>query len=110
MGSSPHPARDPAIDDWTVLYHVPRSQVWEGSRGGQRGNLHLHATSTLQIGRMVRHAGSYAKALCGKAGWYTRPVEWHDAGRCPECEARAVRHDIPWPPVPSPHPTERAER
>lgn len=30
-------------------YHVPRSQVWDGSRGRQSGKTHLHTTEPLEV-------------------------------------------------------------
>ena len=57
-----------------ALYHVPRSQVWEGSRGRQMGCVHLHLNG---------------RALCGRRGWYERPAEGERL--CPRCEARAVK-------------------
>ena len=70
---------DPDFPDetvWTRRYHVPRSQVWEGSRGRAAGNVHLHApaagvTPTVLVGhsgrRLVRKGRA---ALCGKdRGW-----------------------------------------
>ena len=63
-------------------YHVPRSQVWEGSRGGQRGHVHLHVRKgdAFQAGRIRRVQG---ESLCGKRGWYERPAEGE--GLCPRC-------------------------
>jgi hypothetical protein len=61
----------------TPLYHVPRSQVWEGSRGRQRGHVHLH-----------REDGS---SLCGRRGWYERPAEGE--ALCPRCERKASNQD-----------------
>lgn len=64
-----------------ALYHVPRSQVWGGSRGRQSGHVHLHATEALIIGRIRRMAG---QALCGKRGWYERePLD--SESLCPRC-------------------------
>ncbi len=56
-------------------YHVPRSQVWAGSRGAQHGNVHLHVTVGYEHGRIRRLRG---QALCGRAGWYERPPEGAD--------------------------------
>lgn len=62
----------------TRLYHVPRSQVWPGSRGRQHGNVHLH--------------GADGRPLCGRRGWYERPLEPGEQARtCPRCSARAER-------------------
>jgi len=65
-----------------ALYHVPRSQVWEGSRGKQTGRVHLHVDS---------------RALCGaRTPWYPRPP-LDGEERCARCVARADKHGIPWP-------------
>lgn len=71
-------------------YHVPRSQVWQGSRGRQAGNTHLHTLEPLELGRIRRRAG---QALCGRAGWYERPPEGeHEhASVCPRCAELARR-------------------
>lgn len=52
-------------------YHVPRSQVWRGSRGRQSGNVHYHVTRDVAFGRIRRTR--YA-ALCGRRGWYEREL------------------------------------
>ena len=69
------------------LDHVPRSQVWEGSRGRQSGRVHLHING---------------RALCGvRSPWYPRdplPTEQ----RCSRCESRAEREGIIWPGVAGP--------
>jgi hypothetical protein len=88
---------------WKVRYHVPRSQVWQGSRGGQSGAIHLHATDDITVtakrgrcGSLARRAGA---ALCGKRGWWERAVE-HESDlrvRCSECARRAQRYGIEWP-------------
>jgi hypothetical protein len=64
-------------------YHVPRSQVWGGSRGGQRGHVHLHVRENLDVGRIHRKTG---QALCGKRGWYERELDRDEiATACPRC-------------------------
>lgn len=81
---------------WELRYHVPRSQVWEGSRGAQHGAVHLHATEPVNYGRITRKPG---QPLCGRYGWYERAIE-HDSDlehRCAECERRAKRYGITWP-------------
>jgi hypothetical protein len=81
---------------WVLRYHVPRSQVYEGSRGGQSGAVHLHATEAVDLGRIKRQPG---QVLCGRRGWYERPVE-HESDlrvRCGECLLRAKRYGIAWP-------------
>jgi hypothetical protein len=68
---------------YDVRYHVPRSQVWEGSGGRQRGHVHLHAKEDQQIGRLKPTRG---QALCGKHGWYERPLdELEVQTACPRC-------------------------
>jgi hypothetical protein len=64
-------------------YHVPRSQVWGGSRGGQSGNVHLYvkAGEAFQAGR-IRRVGR--QSLCGKSAWYDRPPMDGEA-LCPRC-------------------------
>lgn len=76
-------------------YHVPSSQVWEGSRGAARGHVHLHVTEDLTLGRIVRRAG---ECLCAKRhGTYERPLdadERENEFRCERCFAVAARHDL----------------
>ena len=65
-----------------LAYFVPRSQVWEGSRGRASGRVHL-----LVDGRV----------LCGRRrGWYERPPV---AGEepCRRCVDGARRRGISWP-------------
>ncbi len=70
----------------SLVYYVPRSQVWAGSRGRARGNVHLHVDG---------------RALCGRArGWYERTPDPDELGtehRCPRCVARAAIREIAWP-------------
>lgn len=73
-----------------LRYHVPRSQVWEGSRGRQRGHVHMHVTEQLDVGRLHRRAG---QALCGRRGWYERPpTENEDEDLCPRCVELSDRY------------------
>jgi hypothetical protein len=71
-----------------LRYHVPRSQVWEGSRGRQHGNVHLHVKQgeAFQAGRI--HRVQY-EALCGRSAWYGRAPEGIEGTReddfCPRC-------------------------
>jgi hypothetical protein len=67
-----------------ALYHVPRSQVWQGSRGRQTGHVHLHVDG---------------RALCGRNAWYERPP-YPSETRCPRCERKAERESIAWPEKP----------
>jgi hypothetical protein len=99
------PATDPAPvgrstpASFEERYHVPRSQVWEGSGGRQQGNVHLHVLGEMKTfkaasGRtLVRGDG---RALCGKRGWYEREP-YDGERRCPRCEDLAVRYGIQWP-------------
>lgn len=66
----------------SVAYYVPRSQVWEGSRGLQSGRVHLQVDG---------------KAICGRRiGWYERPpLEGEE--RCQRCEAAAKKRGLEWP-------------
>lgn len=81
---------------FNLRYHVPRSQVWEGSRGFQRGNVHLHVKQgeAFQAGRIrrVQH-----QALCGKVAWYDRVAEDAEAATeaqfCARCVEIGTRHD-----------------
>lgn len=82
------------MDGLIRRYHVPRSQVWEGSRGRQSGRVHLHvpAGGRFDHGRIHRAGGD---ALCGRASWYERaPLGNHelsDDALCPRCVEIASR-------------------
>lgn len=66
-----------------VLYHVPRSQVWENSRGRQLGKVHLHIDG---------------RALCGRRGWFERPLDPGEIKElCPRCVSKATKLGIEWP-------------
>lgn len=71
-----------------LRYHVPRSQVWGGSRGGQSGQVHLHVKrgNAFVAGRIRRSDG---QALCGRNGWYERPPTENEDGQreqfCQRC-------------------------
>lgn len=76
-------------DRYDVRYHVPRSQAWGGSRGGQSGNAHLHVKEPFSLGRIHRGKG---RALCGKRGWYERALEELEiATACPRCAEIELR-------------------
>lgn len=64
-------------------YHVPRSQVWERSRGKQRGHVHLYvrAGEAFEAGRIRRVE---RETLCGRVAWYDRPAEDGEE-LCPRC-------------------------
>ncbi len=75
------------------VYHVPRSQVWGGSRGAQMGRVHLHVKpgEAFEGGRIRREDGA---SLCGRRGWYERDADADDetrAGLCPRCAEIAAR-------------------
>jgi hypothetical protein len=88
---------------WVEQYHIPRSQVWEGSRGGQKGNVHLHVAGHERISlasqrpprtMIQRDAGA---TLCGKLrGWMERDPKPGEQ-RCPRCDALANRYGLTWP-------------
>lgn len=74
---------------FSARYHVPRSQVWEGSRGRQSGHVHLHVIGQFDLGRIHRAPG---QALCGRSGWYERPVaEAEIVPLCPRCRELSER-------------------
>lgn len=77
-------------------YHVPGSQVWQGSRGAARGNVHLHVLEDVTLGRLARRAG---ECLCPKRhGSYERTLDPGEVEfRCERCAAIAARHGIVWP-------------
>jgi hypothetical protein len=62
--------------------------VWEGSRGRQRGNVHLHVKpgEAFQAGRIHR---TQRQALCGRRAWYARSLEGTEGESeqdfCPRC-------------------------
>lgn len=85
---SPFSSRVSLREAFDLRYHVPRSQVWEGSRGKQRGNVHLHvkAGEAFEAGRVRR---TRYQALCGRRAWYDRALEGDEGQRqddfCPRC-------------------------
>lgn len=84
---TPEPAPNRAV------YHVPRSQVYPGSRGGQRGKVHLHLGKPFFSARLARNTGH---SVCGRIGWYERPAEPGEE-RCQRCVDMAERYGILWP-------------
>jgi hypothetical protein len=98
----PRPTASAAQDRLTIReafdlrYHVPRSQVWEGSRGFQRGNVHLRVKrgEAFQAGRIRRVEG---QTLCGKVAWYDRVPDSTEAATeaqfCARCIEIGTRHD-----------------
>ena len=65
-----------------AFYYVPRSQVWEGSRGRAEGRIHLHVDG---------------HAICGrKRGWYER-APYPSEKRCERCVEAAIRSGVSWP-------------
>ncbi len=91
-----------------LVYHVPRSQVWEGSRGGQSGAAHLHAADDVTLSAKLGRCGTLHRvarqSLCSKRGWYERSVESERdlRIRCAECVKRAERYGVEWPAWPTP--------
>ena len=82
-----------------VIRIVPRSQVWEGSRGRARSYLHLALRQDFAVGRLRRVSGAF---LCGRApGWYedADARSFTHAARCPRCVSLAERYGIEWPEV-----------
>jgi hypothetical protein len=66
-----------------AVYHVPRSQVWEGSRGRASGRVHLHIDGhPLCRQRMVP--------------WYPREP-FPGEQRCARCVVKASHEGIEWP-------------
>lgn len=96
-----------------LRYHVPRSQVWEGSRGGQRGKVHIHIIGSARLltadasgeGRYSTITRGDGMALCRRAGWYERPGESGEE-LCPRCADLAERYRVPIPPLASDHPAQ----
>lgn len=87
---------------WEPRYHVPRSQVWEGSRGASVGHVHVAHTarSAVRLVAVTGRAGAIVRQpgvpLCGKPpGWYERPPAG-DETRCPKCVSFARRYGIAW--------------
>jgi hypothetical protein len=76
----------------TAVYLVPRSQVWQGSRGRGTGHVHLRATADAADGRLQVKPG---QLLCKRpGGWYEREPDGEP--RCPRCVERAERLGIGW--------------
>jgi hypothetical protein len=81
----------PNSEQFERRYHVPRSQVWQGSRGRQSGNVHLHARKEFISGRIKRRPG---QALCGKNGWFEREPYAFEVDICQRCAEIAARPSI----------------
>jgi hypothetical protein len=80
-------------------HHVSKNQCYPGSRGGQRGNTHLHVLEPLHSGRLHREVGD-GKSLCGRYPWWHREPEHDEVNadhRCPKCVALAEKHGVEWP-------------
>lgn len=90
-------SRTSAIPETELRYHVPGSQVWPGSAGRQKGNVHIHVKGELDAGRLKRSAGH---SLCGHDGWYERPPESSVEQLCPACVDKAERYGVPYPGLP----------
>ncbi len=80
------------VEPWLyeLRVHVPISQVWPRSVGGQSGKTHLHVRERTVIGRIKRDKG---RSLCGRSGWFEREPD-SDRERsdiCPRCAEIAAR-------------------
>lgn len=77
-------------------HHVPRSQIWPGSRGLTHGLVHLHVMEPFASGRLKREVG---ECLCSKKrGSMERlPEPGEVLFRCEVCAARATRYGLLWP-------------
>lgn len=84
---------------WDVIRSVPWSQVHPGSRGGERGRLHLQRMSAaFSSGRLTRCPG---QLLCGRTPWHSVGARVQDdEQRCVSCADFAVRYGIQWPTIP----------
>jgi hypothetical protein len=75
-------------------YHIPGSQVYEGSRGKAKGNIHLHVTGDMTLGRRARTRG---QCLCSKKnGSMERPPDPDEKKMCPECVKVAADNGLAW--------------
>lgn len=87
---------------WRLVRSVPRSQVWPGSRGGERGRIHLRLagdgiSSPVRIGRLNRYPG---QLLCAKGPWHSETARFDDdETRCSRCQELADRYEISWPSI-----------
>jgi hypothetical protein len=85
--------------NWRLRRSVPYSQVWPGSRGRERGRIHLElaADRECRIGRLTRHPG---ELLCGKRPWHSEPARLDDDEPCcSRCVELAERYAIAWPTI-----------
>lgn len=74
-------------------YHVPGSQVYPGSRGAAVGNVHLHVSADVKLGRRSRKAG---ECLCSKKhGSFERKPEG-ETKMCDECVKVAADNGLTW--------------
>ena len=106
--------------EYTIVlrYHVPRSQVWEGARGSQRGHVHLHVKNgpthfTGPNGRTISRGGG--RALClhfsprafmankyaPNGIRYVGGDEETAADLCPRCLYFAERYGVEVPELPT---------
>jgi len=88
---------DAEVFGWRLRRSVPYSQVWPGSRGRERGRIHLElvADDQRRIGRLTRRPGDL---LCGKRPWHSELARLDDdEPRCPRCGELAERNAIAWP-------------
>jgi hypothetical protein len=74
-------------------YHVPGSQVYPGSRGGQVGNVHLHVTADMTLGRRKRKKG---ECLCSKRNGSDERPPQGETKMCEECVKVAADNGLAW--------------
>lgn len=95
----------PSVAEVELRYHVPRSQVWPGSRGAQAGKVHLHVIGPPRLlttdasgeGRYSTITRGTGMALCRRRGWYERPLESGESVEvCPRCVDIAERYRVSW--------------
>lgn len=76
---------------WGPVRNIPKSQVYQGSRGHHTGRIHLAPI------------GAPYAVLCGRHLWTVQPAAArHDAHvpPCPACQKRAAAQGITWPELP----------
>lgn len=75
-------------------YHVPKSQVYPGSRGAAKGHVHLHVLEPMKLKRIVRNTG---ECLCSKKhGSDERAPDSADTTMCPACVKVAEANGLAW--------------
>lgn len=87
---------DSGSSDGSVLecrYHIPPSQVYPGSRGGHAGNVHLHVTEAMVLGRRKREKG---ECLCSKKNGNMERTPEGETKMCGECVTVAAANGLTW--------------